>query len=134
MRYFALVPPVRVSPTAQRLCGIRTSMERLNRFSELRLLTTKAAFVVYGRRRASSKRVATCRGQASMPSGRDWLGGRDSEPFRRAKHVAMLPDRPADRPHERSWKSERVRLGGRDSNPDNVVQRLGARPHSAICG
>ena len=25
-------------------------------------------------------------------------------------------------------------LGGRDSNPDNVVQRLGARPHSTIWG
>ena len=25
-------------------------------------------------------------------------------------------------------------LGGRDSNPDNVVQRLGERPHFTICG
>jgi hypothetical protein len=51
-----------------------------------------------------------------------WEAGIRSHSGRAIARPDVTEDGP-DQPRERAWKSERVWLGGRDSNPDNLLQR-----------
>jgi hypothetical protein len=76
---------------APRLCGIRTTRDRLNPLAELRLWTSKIDFVASGKRKTSSKCVATavrrrCYGLKTLLAGRQGF-----EPRYRGPEPRVLP-------------------------------------------